>query len=45
MLFAEIPAPIAQAVKPDFEQIIDTVRMIAGRSLGSLGRLPAFGFT
>ncbi|NMB11105.1 MAG: sporulation integral membrane protein YtvI [Firmicutes bacterium] len=45
MLFAEIPAPIAQAVKPDFEQIIDTVRMIAGRLLGSLGRLPAFGFT
>lgn len=45
MIFAEIPAPIAQVVKPDFERIMDSVRMIAGRILGSLSRLPAFGFT
>ncbi|NMB46780.1 MAG: sporulation integral membrane protein YtvI [Firmicutes bacterium] len=44
-LFAELPAPIAQVVRPDFERIMDTIRMLAARLLGSLGRLPAFGFT
>ncbi|NLJ24125.1 MAG: sporulation integral membrane protein YtvI [Firmicutes bacterium] len=45
MLFAEIPAPIAEIVRPDLDQVIDTVRMLVGRLLGSLSRLPAFGFT
>jgi sporulation integral membrane protein YtvI len=45
VIFAEIPAPIAEAVQPELDQVTDTLRMVGGWVLSSLSGLPNFGLT
>ena len=45
VIFAEIPAPIAEAVQPELDQVTDTLRMVGGWVLRSLSGLPIFGLT
>ena len=44
-LFDEVPVPILEVVQPDFDRVIDTIRMLSAHLLGGISRLPAFMFT
>ena len=45
VIFDEIPAPIAEVVQPELDQVTDTLRMVVGWVLSSLSGLPNFGLT
>ncbi|NLJ86036.1 MAG: sporulation integral membrane protein YtvI [Firmicutes bacterium] len=44
-IFEQIPTPMVEIVRLDFDRVVDTIRMLTARFLGSLSRLPAFMFT
>ncbi|NLK09087.1 MAG: sporulation integral membrane protein YtvI, partial [Firmicutes bacterium] len=45
LLFHDTPAPILEMVRPDFDQVADTIRMLASHFLSAIGGLPSFLFT
>lgn len=45
VIFNESTAPVLEMARPDFDQVVDTIRMISSRFLGTISRLPAFMFT